>query len=357
MYRAKGSKLGVVINDSDMSWLQQLIARGARLPLVKAVDRVDLLAQARGLSWATTALGQISRRCWEWPNLFQAERRLMKAILDKIATSSELRGGLAVDYWELYAVDPSGPDEVRHLAALMDRCMERAGEHELRLALFGLDIGNLKWSEMKALVETGVFGRARARGHILALRERVPSGTPIDRGWNKKIPGAPPVPGAGRMCFRYRYLYHLLEQRDEVLPLVISELHTGGTSPEDTLNRAIWYDNIAQQDYYLLAFLPVNLAPSPTLVDYLISTRDRENARWSPIERLPPPRWIIFVQNRHAIVSQGVAHSDGSWSFHPVSNWRSLEEKAIASVVEAGGSINQSGIYPCPDHLSLLVRQ
>jgi hypothetical protein len=142
---------------------------------------------------------------------------------------------------------------------------------------------------MRAIVETGVFDRAQAGGHILAVHEGVfGESAPIDKWWNVHnvdgdgnpttedtgatapggwIPGGPILDGAGALCLRYRFLYHLLQERDEVVPLFVSEFYAGGgydpANKADVVARMQWYDGQIGADDYVLGFGPFTLGPVP----------------------------------------------------------------------------------------------
>lgn len=173
--------------------------------------------------------------------------------------------------------------------------MEKAEAVGLKLALFSLNNGTPEWDEMVAMVETGVFGRAKRGGHILALHEGIVwEDKPIDHGYGEPIPGAPPVEGAGAYCFRSGYLYRLLAERNEVIPLVISEFYAAKyNDPAAALERFKWYDEKASQVPYLVAFLPFTTGGinagwddqdygqvyEQGLIDYMVAIKDRANAR------------------------------------------------------------------------------
>jgi hypothetical protein len=147
---------------------------------------------------------------------------------------------------------------------------------------------------MEAMVETGVFGRAREGGHILALHEGTFTSHDPTECWGFGIPGSPEVEGAGCLNFRYRFLYHLMKQRGEVVPLVVSEWYCGdekSASTETLVDAVKWYDDEASKDYYFWATCPFTLGPTSQwthtdyervyeggLVDYMIAIKDRQNA-------------------------------------------------------------------------------
>jgi len=197
----------------------------------------------------------------------------------------------AVDYWEL-TNEPLGgglpADAYARLARLTIRCLDIAEANDLKLAIFGFSAGTPEWVDLVAIVETGVFARAKAGGHILALHEGVFGDAPIDKWWNAHfvdgdgnpiaqdtgvtapggwIPGGPILDGAGALCLRYRFLYTLLQERDEVVPLFVSEFYAGGgydpADKTDVVARMQWYDGQISADDYVLGFGPFTLGPVP----------------------------------------------------------------------------------------------
>lgn len=308
-----GSKMGVhsIFPNRVERFAQTLVEGGAAFPVVKAVDDLGWLQRVKQVSPDTIILARLTSRhegCErvEDPsvNLDTLADRLVRVIRDKLTAIPDLRN--TVDYWEIInEADPPGAEGYRRLALLMFECMERAEADGLKLALFSFNAGTPEWEEMLTMVETGVFGRALQGGHILALHEGV-FGTDqaIDHWWGDTIPGSPTVAGAGPLCFRYRYLYHLLQQRNEVIPLVVSEFYAGGgyeqdgVALEEVVRRMAWYDERARQDYWVLGFLPFTLGPVgqwmrsdyefayPALIEYVLSIKAAQNAL--PTDSGPP---------------------------------------------------------------------
>jgi hypothetical protein len=215
---------------------------------------------------------------------------LMAPILAKVQEDPALRQ--AVDYWEV-TNEPLGggvaADAYARLALVTLKSIDIAEANDLKLAILGLSAGTPEWADMVAIVETGLFARAKAGGHILALHEGVFDDDPIDKWWNIHnvdgegsptteatgatapggwIPGAPVLDGAGALSFRYRFLYSLLRERDEVVPLFVSEFYAGGgydpADKADVIARMQWYDNQLRADDYVLAFAPFTLGPVPS---------------------------------------------------------------------------------------------
>lgn len=297
----KGSKLGVhsILTNNVQDFAQTLVDGGSQFPVVKAVDDLDWLIEIKRISPSTITVGRLTSNfegCQECsepnPNLESLANKLLGKITDKIAANPLLAD--AIDYWEICnEPDPPGAEGYRKLSELMKLCMEKAEKHSLRLGLFALCAGTPEWDEMQAMVETGVFSVARKGGHILTLHEGVFSpADPVDKWHGDVIPGSPVVEGAGPLCFRYRYLYHLLKQRDEVVPLVVSEwcgYDQSSLSVTEIVQRVAWYDRLAREDYWTWTFCPFTLGPVggwkshdyekayPAIVEYMLGVKDDPN--------------------------------------------------------------------------------
>jgi hypothetical protein len=222
-------------------------------------------------------------------------RQAIQRILQVIEANDGLEE--IIDYWEVYNEpdpnEPTGVEGHRALAQLMIETMEEAESHDLKIAIFSLNAGTPEWDEMQAMAETGVFARAREGGHILALHEGTFSSHDPRECWGWFGDGFPEVEGAGCLNFRYRFLYHLLKERGEVVPLVVSEWYCGDeqfASTETLVDALKWYDGEASEDYYFWATCPFTLGPTSGwqhsdyervyeggLVDYMIEVKDRQN--------------------------------------------------------------------------------
>jgi hypothetical protein len=308
-----GSKLGVhSIRPNEIGqFTQNAVAGSTTFPVVKAVDDLGWLAGIREMSPNSIIVARLTSR-WEGcprveqpsTDLDELANNLLDVILHKLDQDPGLRE--VVDYWEICnEPDPPGTEGYRRLSLLMIRCIELAEAQGLKLGIFALCAGTPEWNEMEAMVSTGVFGRAREGEHILTLHEGVFDDDPIDKWWGDLIPGAPEVEGAGALCFRYRYLYHLLRQQGQILPLIMSEIGLGGgyesdQTAQEVVQRVRWYDERAREDYWVLGFCPFTLGPMggwadqdyefayPALVEYMISIKDEPNAL--PEEPSPLPR-------------------------------------------------------------------
>ncbi len=277
-----------------LALLRSWKAQGGQPSVIKAVSDFGWLAEVREIFPDVPIIGRVTSpiegaQGVEDPNANL--EAMAKALMDLI-TDQPNSVKARVDYWEpVNEPDPPGDFGYAQLARLMIHCMDIANRAGLKLALFSFNAGTPEWSEMVEICNTNVFQVANAGGHILALHEGVFGDQPINQDWGDLIPGSPVVPGAGALCFRYRYLYHLLAQRDEVIPLVVSEFRThGNTHPKSTaeiVERMAWYDERARADAHFLGFTPFTLGardqwfPShdygrdyPALTEYAVSVED-----------------------------------------------------------------------------------
>ncbi|MBN2392245.1 MAG: hypothetical protein JXR84_16070 [Anaerolineae bacterium] len=237
--------------------------------------------------------------------------RLMSALHAKCMAERQYDGDRLryIDYLEspINEADPPGAEGYAKLAKLMISMMDIAENWDLpvkKLALFSLNAGTPEWDEMVAMVQTGVFERMQAGGHILSLHEgALPVAgysmetMPIDLWWGSghTIPGAPVVPGSGALCCRYRYLLHLIRQRGLYVPILISEFYAGGgyewADPEQVIQRMAWYDEQVRQDPEIIGVTPFTFGGKgvgwdaqdydfmlPRLLQYTLEQKDRQNA-------------------------------------------------------------------------------
>jgi hypothetical protein len=283
-------------SDHLIEFSQTLADAGAPFRVVKAVDDLSWLRDVKRVSPTTITVGRLTHQhegaaLVNDPNtdLDWYAALIMEPILTKLQDDPTLRQ--AVDYWEP-TNEPLGggvpSDAYARLAQLTLKCLDIAEANGLKLAIFGFNAGTPEWADMQAMAETGVFARARDGGHILSLHEGVFGDDRIDKWWNAHfvdgdgdpttqdtgtvapggwLPGGPVLEGAGALCLRYRFLYHLLQERGEVLPLFVSEFYAGGgydpARKSDVVARVQWYDAQLAADDYVLGFAPFTLGPTP----------------------------------------------------------------------------------------------
>lgn len=327
-----------------IGWLTQAKNAGWRWPAVKMVDDVDGLASVKALDSAVITLARLTSPLESVGGIEAAGadvsawiEPLMGLIEAKLAANPALRQ--AVDFWEVCnEPDPPGAAGYAALGRFMTGCLDRAEAMGIRLACFGLNAGTPEWDEMQALVGTGVFGRIREGGHCVTLHEgqfwSLESGWSdgVDSGVDWRLPGLTDAEWAavsadagrpvGGLTLRYRYLYHLLAQRDEVCPLIISEIVYGGGyaqdggSAADTLARAAWYDDQVSRDWYVVAALPFTVAPTQawarrdygfayeSLAEYMAGVAGRVNAASPPLTPGPVYRVVVNLVPQVATLAE-----------------------------------------------------
>ena len=60
---------------------------------------------------------------------------------------------------------------------------------------------------------------------------------------------------------------------------------------------------------------------------------------------------LISVANLRSVVSRQHPRGNG-YDLEPAANWEDLEDEAAQAVLQAGGGVNLSGLYPCPPDLA-----
>jgi hypothetical protein len=336
-YIARGTKLGYhcIAPRQVPGHIAQLAQQGAPVPLVKFVDDWAALKTVKEASPQTltlarktfplhlehaTGLGDMTD---EQIVVFAGE--LMDLLRAKCLEEAQYDNGQRLEYIDYLETVVNEADIkvddgswYARLAKLMIAMLDIAEAWDLpckRLALFSLNCGTPEWVDYVAMVNTGVFERMQAGGHVLSLHEGTLAvggytweEAPIDLWWGPEhtLPGAPEIPGTGSLCFRYRYLLHLLRERGLYVPIVISEFYAGGgytgADPDDILERMRWYDELAAEDPELLAFTPFTFGGAGVGWDeqdydfildaaaaYTLEAKERVNA--SPeAQPLPPER-------------------------------------------------------------------
>ncbi|MEP7358415.1 MAG: hypothetical protein ABI847_14305 [Anaerolineales bacterium] len=304
-----GSKIGIhaIYPHQVIPLVKAARDLGAAWPLVKGVDNGGIALDVKQVSPQTLTITRFVNTAedsaqdvdhWSPADM----RTHAQAAISFIADRLNAQERAAADWLEpLNEADPPGVAGWRAFGRYLCEVVHEADRRGVKIALPAFNSGTPEWDEMNAFVESGLFGLMRAGGHILTAHEGMIRGQPVDVGFGDPIPGAPTVPGAGSICFRYRYLYWLLGRRSEEVPLVISEFYAGGNYgllPEEQLARFAWYDQEARKDQFVLAVLPFTVDPSgawvhqdytyayPAVLEYLVQQKD--------ISNVPPPR-LIYV--------------------------------------------------------------
>lgn len=253
------SKLGIhsILSDETVRVVRELAEAGAPMGTVKAVESMGWLADVKAVSPQTVTLGRYINgkdgKNVESPPLDGDLHKSARDVMDNILPQWEPHRAY-VDYWEIVnEMDPTSVDGHRRLAELMIYCMDIAEAQGYKVALFSYSLGVPEWNEIEAIVSTGVFARAKAGGHVLALHEYA---YPIDKWYGEPLPGRPTYPNRGPLSCRYRWWYEdFLKPRDEVVPLYLTEINLSTDSrkltPEEWLRQIAWYDERLREDAYV----------------------------------------------------------------------------------------------------------
>ncbi len=410
-----GGKIGIhsLQPAESVNYTRQLNQNGGRFPVVKAVDNIDWLADIKTIDpeIITIARFEIPGNIGEGVNGIQYVEdgdysHFVDTLFAPIQVKLRERPDFLtiIDYWEICnEPDPPGADGWRKLAECISACIERANEMGIKLAIFALNAGTPEWWELEAIVETGVFGAAKAGGHIMTCHEAIfgfengAFNNPVDLWYGHPIPvnqegtrwvqvredglhyfnfdaNGQDQPDwwdkgiAGPLLYRYRFLYALLHERDEVIPLVISEIVYGGNYSDvpDVRSRVEWYDEKSADDYYVLAHLPFTLGgygygwdkqdyayAYPTFIDYMTVTRNRPNAD-QPLVTTPKSEFKLYapVISKFAISNRPPAEIDRIIVVNLLPSVATIDEKL--QVIEAS-HVNKEGIMQSAEDARTLV--
>lgn len=305
---SRGSKIGIhcIQPNQTMPFVRRVKELGFSFPVVKGVDNAGLAIDVKRESPETITITRFVNDKWDsaqdvvnWSleTIVQAARESIQIIFDR----TNLEERQAANYFEIVnEADPPQAEGWKDFGIFLCELVREANRRGIKLCLPAFNAGTPEWDEMNALASTGLFKLMKDGGHILSIHEGSFSNSIMD-GFGDIIPGAPQVQGAGSMCFRYRYLYHILKQRDEIVPCVVSEWYHGDiniTVPtQEIVSRLAWYDNEIRKDYYVWGVLPFTADPSPgwvhqnynphypAFIDYMNSTKTVANA----VETVPTP--------------------------------------------------------------------
>lgn len=277
------SKLGLhtLRPNNAVGFVQGVHDAGAHVALVKALDDFGYLRRVKEISPETVTVARWNGVVAVDPSGDPAEKAA------GVMSQHMLRWGYekdVVDYWEvLNENDPPGVEGHVWLAQFFIEAMNIAEANGYKLALFSYSTGVPKWHEWEAIVETGVFVRAKAGGHALALHEY--DWPVMDQRWGEPTEDLPPYEDRGVLAGRYRYLYRdFLIPRDEVIPLVITECGldpmVGGPPGEGPwreryVEEMIWYDTRLREDDYVIGAAMFAIGTTEAWRDY-----DYEELLW-----------------------------------------------------------------------------
>jgi len=264
--------------------LREALSRGVFFPLMKAVDGLGVLLEVFELEKEydveIVKIGRCTGRDTPPIELAMDEDEIRRLAEDQMAWVLEKSGPyrhLPRLYWEVVN-EPAWPELERHLSLcqFLMYCMDIAEGNGLKLALFSYSMGFPKIEWWPSLIETGVFARAKAGGHILALHEGTAGKGFFEEG---VIPW---------LCHRYRFIYELLKE-DEKIPLAVTEFTFGDVK---RYGREKWVNDLVAYakdlDPYVIGVTPFTLGPTddwksedyeaclPMLIEELVQAREIE---------------------------------------------------------------------------------
>jgi hypothetical protein len=350
------SKLGIhcVMPDGTMPTVRALLQAGAIMATVKAVGGMGVLQEVKAISPQTITVGRFLHGTegfyMEVPNLEKDDlRAVAREMMDHILPVWDQHRAY-VDYWEVInETDPTGAEGHRRLAELMIHLMDFAEPEGYKLGLFSYSLGVPEWDEFKAIVETGVFARARTGGHVLALHEYA---KPMDKWYGEPLPGLPRYPDRGPLAFRYRWWYEdFLKPRNEVIPLLITEANIDEDvrpiSNADWIRQLAWYDEGLRRDPYVLGAQLFTLGGGsgwahfdfermlPELIQHIVALKDTVDPTWAEYTgTLPPP--ILqpqgVVESHYLLLPPG---SDRRWLAACAGYWEAFHVTIGTNLDEA----------------------
>lgn len=359
----RGSKIGIhsIHPGKAREFWNKARSLGFSIPVIKSVDNAGMAIEVKRESPDSITITRFVNEKWDaaqdvefWSlsKMQLAARETIQLILSKV-NAEEFK---AADYFEvLNEADPPTVNGYRQFAKFLIEVIKEANKFNIKLALPGLNRGTPEWSEMIAMVDTGLFQLMKDGGHILTVHE----GTfdrPVGATFGDSIPGAPTLnPPGGSEQLRYRYLYSILKQRNQVVPLVISEYYPGApitASAEEIAGRMAWYDTEIAKDYYVLGVTLFTIDPGgwvnedytyafSKVVDYMNGVKNRQNALEPAVIKMVKIRDNISLNLRSGPgVSFGVLTVVVAKTIFPI-----LEEKPGWIRVTINGWISANPVY------------
>lgn len=290
--------------------VRKAVEQGWAWRAYKSVGNLGAAAEVKGISPKTLTIGRLYTPWWDgcdglegWSDTDMARR------------SAEITE-FALDHtneWERRNIDllevlneaaPKGAHAWTQYGKFLTHLVRHTQAAGLRILTPSFNYGCPEWDEIVALVATGFFeALIQARG-VLAVHDGSNpfEDAPMSYG---PIPGAPNVPGAGPLFWRYRYLTHHLASKRLYVPIIVSETYYGAgyTDLAYMLARYKAYDQEARQDPWIVAHMGFTCDPiagwsnqdytplytSRDMLAYMASEAGKPNRRWQDIMTNPTP--------------------------------------------------------------------
>ena len=372
------SKLGIhsILPGETFQVLQQLQVGGARMTTVKAVADIGWLKEVKAVDPRIMTIGRLLEGTSndvdvEGPQIYgdiaKSARQVMDSILSKWDQHREY-----VDYWEIInEQDPSGVDGHLRLTEFMLHCIDIAEKEGYKLGLFSYSLGVPDWEEMEAIVDTGIFAKAIAGGHVFSLHEYA---YPMNKWFGEPLPGLPTYADRGPLACRYRWWYEdFLIPRNEVIPLYITEANLNWSMPmitaQEWIDQITWYDAEMRKDYYVMGAHLFTLGSAgswpqfdfarylPDMVRHMVSIKDTVDPAWpepidgSGVQPTPPvdPEGEPPVKPETGTCDPRAAYGRHYLLIPPGADWRwvaACERYWETFKLTVGGSADDAGYGP-----------
>jgi hypothetical protein len=301
------SKLGIHVIQNNSPAIMDFVRR-AQPAVMKSVGDFGFLEEVKQVSPRTITIGRVAVEHQHYGGIPEIRAREM---INEQLRQYQLNP--YVDYWEGWnEPHPKGHEEIMWYTRFEQERVRYMAELGFRAAIGGYPAGVPEVWEFEMFlpaVET-----AKQHGGILTLHEG--AAPDVDFLYGAPLPGYPAYPDRGALSFRYRWYYReLMEPRDLVIPLVLSEFAVDGMlgnrpgplglgwrdfeqywvshgrwgrdGTQAYINQMAWFDNGARQDGYVIGFTIFTAGGGdrwltyevndilPQFADYVVSQRGR----------------------------------------------------------------------------------
>jgi hypothetical protein len=212
------SKLGVHIVQNNSPLILEFVRR-SKPAVLKAVDDVGWLTEAKRISPETVTIGRLSPT---HQDMNGDPAVAAQAFVAEQLSRYQLNPG--VDYWEGWN-EPDPNEKMAWYAAFEAERVRVLADHGFKAAVGGFASGVPEWNEFQDFIPA--IEAAQLYGGILTLHEY---GAPtMDYLVGDPLPGKQAYPERGSLTLRYRWWYQdFLIPQGLAIPLVISEAGIDG---------------------------------------------------------------------------------------------------------------------------------
>ncbi len=226
--------------------------RDTRPAVMKGVGALGFLTDVKEASPNTVTIGRVDDIFIQ--NYEGEPEEAAREYVAKHLQTYRLNPG--VDYWEGWNEPDPGLQWMSWYTRFEQERVKVMAQHGFRSAIGGFPPGVPEMNEFELFIPA--VETALQYDGILTLHEGDLGWGNIQQGYGSALPGYPFYADRGSSAFRYRWFYReLLEPRDLVIPLVVSELFFGGwhmMSINEAVDDVVWYDLEARKDPYVIGF-------------------------------------------------------------------------------------------------------